>query len=54
VSASSINSRHSTPKVAESVCGRMKLKAVPENPIASSTAVAKPATSGTSQWRANA
>ena len=49
VSASSVNNRNSSPKVAELVCGSTKLKAVPEKPIASSTALARPAVSGTSQ-----
>ena len=42
-SASSIASTHSSPIVPELVCGSTKLKAVPEKPIASSTALARPA-----------
>ena len=40
-------------KVAELVCGRMKLNVFPEKPMATSTAVERPATSGVSHWRAS-
>jgi hypothetical protein len=49
-----MSSRKRIPNVAELVCGRMKLNAVPEKPIASSTAAASAAVSTGSRRRASA